>query len=444
MALGAEHSVPSFSKVALQHQVDIVDAGSDESPSGSWRHPPSFYCPISQQCMHDPVVLADGHSYERQYIKRWLEHHDTSPVSGLKLPQKTMYPNHALRNAIEEYFQQVFSAHRRAIRQSITSPASEQSLGTNTPLLRTIDALMQCSLLVNADLSVECVLRRIMDEAKTLVGAEVASVFLVDEVRQELYSTVNSTGLVIRVPVTNGIAGHVATSGEPVLIHDAYSDARFNKSVDVKTGFRTRNIMCVPLKVKRGRVIGVVQLINKCSPSAFSSEGGGVANCDASNNDFTADDLHFVQVFASQAATAIGNAEVSEDPQLRPENKLDSEEIFSESMVCRKPSVKGFDSPYMMNGVSSLRPESKFTSQDWDEEPSSSCGLCAGFAQECDLNFPISDEKALECSANNSFCNPGSSAGTCDLESMKKRRSGRARQRAAKYWSKVRVRTPSP
>jgi signal transduction protein with GAF and PtsI domain len=122
---------------------------------------------------------------------------------------------------------------------------------------------------MNADLSTECVLRRIVDEARTLVGSEVASVFLVDTSRQELYSTVNSTGEELRVPITCGIAGHVASTGEPLIIPDAYSDPRFNKAVDMKTGFRTRNIMCVPMKVKNGNVIGVAQLINKTDQASW-------------------------------------------------------------------------------------------------------------------------------------------------------------------------------
>merc|ERR1719502_353206 len=154
---------------------DVNDSGiTDESPSNKWHHPPSFYCPISQQCMHDPVVLSDGHSYERRYIERWLSEKSTSPVNGLQLDHLAVYPNHSLRNAIEEYFQQVFSAHRRAIRKTITSPEG----CSQTCLLQTIDGLMQCSLLVGADLSMEMTLRQIMAEAKTLLGADAASVFL--------------------------------------------------------------------------------------------------------------------------------------------------------------------------------------------------------------------------------------------------------------------------
>lgn len=268
-------------------------------------HPPSFYCPISQQCMHDPVVLCDGHSYERRHIERWLHDHDTSPVSGLHLRQRCAFPNHALRNAIEEYFQTVFKSHRRAIRKSIKS---KKSFSTNGDLLETMDGLVQCSLLVNADLSAESALRCIMDEAKVLVGAEVASVFLVDHLKKQLYSTVNSTGAELRIPISSGIAGHVALTGESVLVEDAYEDDRFDKSVDNKTGFRTRTIICVPIKTQTGSILGVAQLINRTGKgvlSNFNTRDG--CNMEKDSHVFSMEDLHFLRVFASQAATAIEN-----------------------------------------------------------------------------------------------------------------------------------------
>jgi hypothetical protein len=259
-------------KFAEMVAVPQDSCAGDASPASNWQHPPSFYCPISQQVMHDPVVLSDGHTYERRHIERWLQEHATSPVSNEALPQKAVFSNHALRNAIEEYFEQVFSIHRRAIRKTIKAPESVQNnIGSNEALLHTVDALMQCSFLMNADLTTECVLRQIMDEARTLLGAEVASVFLVDHVRRELYSTVNSTGGELRMPLSAGIAGHVATTGESVLIDDVYADDRFNKTNDIKTGFRTRNMMCVPLKMKKGEIIGVVQVINKTGVGVFFS-----------------------------------------------------------------------------------------------------------------------------------------------------------------------------
>jgi len=261
-------------------------------------HPPSFSCPISRQCMRDPVVLSDGHSYERSYIQRWLQQHNTSPVSGAPLESIVVFANHALRNAIQEYFEQLLGVHRRAVRASMRALEGCRSLGCEDGhVLRAMDALMQCSLLMHEDLSTECVLRHIMGEAKTIVGAEVASVFLLDSERQELYSRVNSTGGELRIPCNVGIAGHVATTEESVIVHDAYGDSRFSNTVDARTRFRTRNIMCVPLKVRNRGTIGVVQLINKVYCSGHDEWAG-----------FSTDDLRFLRVFASQAAVAIANS----------------------------------------------------------------------------------------------------------------------------------------
>jgi len=277
-------------------------AGNDVMVDDARPHPPSFYCPISHQCMHDPVVLTDGHTYERRHIERWLKSSNTSPVSGAVLSQKVVFPNHALRNAIEEYFCQVFSEHRDAIQQATRGLSHRGGLGSNATLLRTIDALMQCSILINEDLSVELVLKRIMDEAKSLVGSEVASVFLVDREREELFSTVNSTGGELRIPNKSGIAGRVAYFGSPLVINDAYSDSRFNTEVDAKTGFKTRNILCVPIMGgAKGGIIGVAQLVNKTGTGVLQESEESVYN-------FTEGDVQFFQVLASQAGAAIVNS----------------------------------------------------------------------------------------------------------------------------------------
>lgn len=322
-----------LSETALSSSGVVLDAqeSQDASPSNimTWQHPPSFYCPISKQVMHDPVVVSDGHTYERNYIEHWLQDHTTSPISNEELPENAVFPNHALRNAISEYFDQVFSAHRRAIRKNIRCQGEQQRFGSNEPLLHTIDALMQCSFLMNADLDTECVLRQIMNEAKSLLGAEAASVFLVDAAKQELYSKINSTGSEICIPISSGIAGRVASTGEPLLIPDAYADERFNKSNDMKTGFRTHSILCVPLTLKKGAVIGVVQLINKTGAGVFTrSQAFPVIAEDSTCLDrptFTAQDKQFLQVFASQAASAVaGSGSLLRDPEVLPDAR-DSE-----------------------------------------------------------------------------------------------------------------------
>lgn len=302
--LQSQLQLPQVHKSLLQCESEpgTPEGRTDSDPpvasSQPHPYPPSFYCPVSRQCMHDPVVLTDGHTYERKYIEQWLAQKDTSPVTGAMVVQKTLFPNHALRAAIEQYFGQVLSDHRKAIREAASAGMEEHSeFSCNTALVRSVDAMMECTLLVNEDLSTEVMLKRIMDEAKSLVGAEVASVFLLDRSRKELFSTVNSTDSEIRIPLGSGVAGTVANTGIPLIIPDAYQDHRFNDEVDKNTGFKTCNLVCVPIKVK-GQVVGVAQLVNKVA-------GGVTAGRQGSDLQFTVDDQKFFEVLAFQAGIAI-------------------------------------------------------------------------------------------------------------------------------------------
>jgi putative ABC transport system ATP-binding protein len=105
-----------------------------------------------------------------------------------------------------------------------------------------------------------------------LLDAERASLFLVDRERGELVLRVAqdvALGESVRIPVGSGIAGAAATSGRPVLVTDAYQDPRFNRDVDLKTGFRTRSVLCLPLQDRRGDVFAVTQLLNRRDGQPF-------------------------------------------------------------------------------------------------------------------------------------------------------------------------------
>ncbi|XP_026686318.1 dual 3',5'-cyclic-AMP and -GMP phosphodiesterase 11-like [Diaphorina citri] len=75
----------------------------------------------------------------------------------------------------------------------------------------------------------------------------------------------------IRIPWGCGIVGYVAESGEPVNIPDAYLDNRFNQEIDARTGYKTRTLLCMPIKDFNGDVIGVAQVINKHNDGCFTS-----------------------------------------------------------------------------------------------------------------------------------------------------------------------------
>uniref|UniRef100_G3NNN6 Phosphodiesterase n=1 Tax=Gasterosteus aculeatus aculeatus TaxID=481459 RepID=G3NNN6_GASAC len=129
--------------------------------------------------------------------------------------------------------------------------------------------------------AIDSLLEHIMIYAKNLVNADRCALFQVDHNNKELYSDLFDIGeekegkpvfrktKEIRFSIEKGIAGQVAQTGEVLNIPDAYADPRFNREVDLKTGYTTRNILCMPI-VSRGTVIGVVQMVNKLSGSAFT------------------------------------------------------------------------------------------------------------------------------------------------------------------------------
>ncbi|MCG6910017.1 MAG: GAF domain-containing protein [Deltaproteobacteria bacterium] len=141
---------------------------------------------------------------------------------------------------------------------------------------------------------IESQIKRIVATASKVMDAERASLFLKDNFSGELWSMV-AEGLEsreIRIPVGKGVAGWVAQNDTTVNIGDAYSDPRFDNSTDREMGYKTRNILCGPLKNLQGELVGVIQVINK--------QGGA----------FDAKDEALFKAFAYQTAIAVENLEL--------------------------------------------------------------------------------------------------------------------------------------
>jgi len=116
---------------------------------------------------------------------------------------------------------------------------------------------------------------------------------------QELVITQSKDATGKRVPMTGSLAGHVARYGEPVNIADAYTDPRFDSSVDTATGFRTRNLVCFPIKTPNNGIIAVLQAVNKVAPSHGSSA-------------FDEDDLQILEYMSGHAAQVLVKAQLLE------------------------------------------------------------------------------------------------------------------------------------
>jgi sigma-B regulation protein RsbU (phosphoserine phosphatase) len=120
-------------------------------------------------------------------------------------------------------------------------------------------------------------LRAILRVARNVIGAEAASLFLVDEHTRDLVLTISSHAEgqfhepALSVPKGQGIAGWVMEHREALLVPDAYADSRFYRKADEETGFRTRSILCAPLQ-REGTTIGVLQVLNPLAKPAFEPE----------------------------------------------------------------------------------------------------------------------------------------------------------------------------
>ena len=107
-------------------------------------------------------------------------------------------------------------------------------------------------------------LRGLVDLCSQAVDAERCTVYIVDHEKKELWARVaQRTSTEIRLPLGQGLAGQAALTGETINVPDAYADSRFDRNVDLRTGFRTLNMLCVPVWGSVGRTVGVLQALNK-------------------------------------------------------------------------------------------------------------------------------------------------------------------------------------
>lgn len=198
-------------------------------------------------------------------------------------------------------------------KKTVTKSESDSLSIDERKQLRQLEQLLNISRQVAAFETLDDVLKTIMDITAEETTAERCTLFLNDEETGELYSRValGDNMREIRILNNSGVAGYTFTSGKGVIIKDAYADDRFNKTVDQQTGFKTRNILCAPVKTVKGKVIGAIQALNK------------------RKGKFDEKDLHLLENMTTQVSITLQNAQFMEKMMKNREQEMQFLDVVS-------------------------------------------------------------------------------------------------------------------
>jgi adenylate cyclase len=190
-----------------------------------------------------------------------------------------------------------------------TSPAPRRKGGA----AKLSQTLLDVSNKLAVSEGLDSALKVIRDICTTLIGCERGSVFLHDPTTNELYARIEGRfAREIRILDTAGVAGDVFTNNLGAIVHDAYADSRFDPGTDSQTGYHTRSILCAPLRTKKGKVIGVAQLLNKI------------------DGQFTPEDLAMLEAVIAQSSISLTHLSTIENIEKSRKQELDFLSVVSE------------------------------------------------------------------------------------------------------------------
>lgn len=242
------------------------------------------------------------------------------PIFTLQNPTEAVAVVRLLNKAGDSGFTEEDEQQFRAFADSIgIILESCQSFFVAARNQRGVAALLKATTTLGQSLDLETTLKAVMEQARDLMQADRSTLFLLKKETQELWTKVasadGSTMMEIRIPANRGIAGYVASTGQVLNIPDAYSDPRFDPTTDKRTGYQTRNILCMPVYNGAGELIGVTQLINKNKGS------------------FTNSDEEFLRAFNAQAGIALQNAQLFENVMVEKQYQKDILQSLSDVVI---------------------------------------------------------------------------------------------------------------
>jgi adenylate cyclase len=171
--------------------------------------------------------------------------------------------------------------------------------------VREMELLLRLSRQISTIDALDDLLPTIVDLCTRETDSERGTLFLNDQETGELYSRVaQGLGILeIRIMNTTGVAGHVYSTGQGMIIDDAYSNPLFDRTIDEETQYVTRNLACVPIRFK-GEMMGVLQMLNKKSGA------------------YTTEDLQLLEAMAEQTAITLRAALFRENTKAVREQEM--------------------------------------------------------------------------------------------------------------------------
>lgn len=258
---------------------------------------------VFQSTRSEDVELGLGRRDEDQPIIHMRLRMDGILLGGISLilPLDVLPKNHNYDELVN-FIHLILDGGLRARQLAITRQRLEQ-----------MSLIAQVSQSLNSTLDLETVLRDTTEMSAVTLQAQAATLFVVDERNRELifYMPTGSAGGLLRerrIPQNQGVAGWVSINRKSIIVNDVDHDPRFTSHVDDSTGFKTRNILCVPLMVQ-GRLVGVLEVLNK-----------------ENDEDFTEEDQNWLEKMGSQAAIALENARLYQNLRNEQERIIKAQE----------------------------------------------------------------------------------------------------------------------
>ncbi len=178
---------------------------------------------------------------------------------------------------------------------------------------------------ITSEINMEALFDLVMNQTNQIMDTERSALFLYDEYTEELWSLV-ATGMKkneIRIKKDSGLAGWVFQNKKQILVNDTYKDFRFNLEVDRRTGYRTKNVLCVPVYNRAEKCIGTLEVMNRRT------------------GDFVSEDAEFLKSISDYVAIAVENSRLYEDVKAYTE-KLEKTILLAEKLERVKAQLTKF------------------------------------------------------------------------------------------------------